>query len=211
MDVTTTEANTKLAHPLKSWSLSPRRIGRNTYQGKCVVAEALHVQYQKESSVRGYQAGVFGFSHRGDGLTLGGGGMTTTTHRDVVQVVFRDQDGAQQTHELPSKSASTVGCVTRLDMIGENVIGCRNLSGKGQHLQLHDATSFIDLPRFGKLEIVLGVLAFIMFASALHDMRPATLMWVFILGFFPGLKAYRIMKAHRERRELNGYMGEVFA
>lgn len=211
MDVTTTDGTTTLGHPLKSWLLSPRRIGNNTYQGKCVVAEALHVHYQKESSVHGRTAGVFGFSDRGTGVTMGGGGYTATSHRDVVQVVFRDEDGAQQTHELPAKSASTVGCVTRLDMIGDAVVGCRNLSGKGQHLQLHDASSFIPVPVMTTFEVILGIVGALMILTAIGDLDLNQMFWGALIGALPAWKFYRMQKARSGRRELNGYIGEVFS
>ncbi|MEZ0496784.1 hypothetical protein [Sphingomonas sp. IW22] len=201
----------EVAHPLKSWMLSPRKIGNRRYQGHCVIAEAMHVTYQQQSTTFGRTAGVFGLSKDGDGFVTGGGGFVDTVHKGVVTVVFRDEDGAEQTHELPAAVATRNGTVARLDMMGSNVIGATNLSGKGRFLQLMDASSFIAMPKLLKREILLAVVALFMITGALPRGDTQILFWGLVAALFPAIKIWRIVKARSERRELNGYMGEVFA
>lgn len=211
MNVTTVEAGTAVGHPLRSWSISPRRIGGKTYQGSCVVAQAMHCTYQQQSTTYGRTAGVFGLSKDGDGFVTGGGGFVDTKHKGVVTVVFQDEDGAEQTHELPAQVAARDGTIARLDMIGGNVIAATNLSGKGRHLQLMDASSFIAMPRASTFEVILGVVSVLMILTAFSDFDVSQMGWGLVVGLIPGIKLYRIQKARSERRELNGYMGEVFA
>jgi hypothetical protein len=208
MDLTTTSAG-DLSHSLKSWRLSPKRIGAKSYQGHCVVAQAVHVAYQQQSTTFGRTAGVFGLSKDGDGFVTGGGGFVDTVHRGVVTAVFRDDDGAEQTHELPAAVAAREGTVTRLDMIGGNVIAATNLSGKGRLLQLMDASSFIDVPSLSKGEIALGVIGVLLIINGVLGLKIDLLGWGLVLVIPASFKIYRTTKAKDERKSLNDYIAEI--
>lgn len=211
MDLATTAGTQTLAHPLRSWALSPRKIGRHTYEGHCVVAQAMHVTYQQQSTTFGRTAGVFGLSKDGDGFVTGGGGFVNTVHKGVVTVVFCDEGGAEQTHELPAAVAAREGAVARLDMIGRNVIGATNLSGKGRHMQLMSSANFIDMPKLHKSHILLGVVAAILIHGSLVLGWTNALSWGLVLGAIPGVRIWQIISARKQRRELDAYIGEVFA
>lgn len=211
-DVTTTaDSNSRLAHPLKSWMVPPKTIGNRTFRGSCVVAEAMHVTYQQQSTTFGRTAGVFGLSKDGDGFVTGGGGFVDTVHKGVVTAVFRDQDGAEQTLELPAGVAAREGAVTRLDMIDSKVISATNISGKGRLIRVLDATSFIDMPTLGRFEIALAIIGTLMVFIGLPKGDMSVTFWGLVAIGVGAFKIWRISKAKRERRELEEYMGEVCA
>lgn len=210
MDLVTATSEHGLSHSLKSWVLPLRRIGGKDYQGHCVIAEAMMVTYQQQSTTFGRTAGVFGIGIKGDSFVGGGGGFVDTSHRGVVTIVFRDTNGTEQTHELPAALAARAGSVARLDMMGSNVIAATNLSGKGRFLQLMDSSNFVAMPKFTKTDIVLAVIAMLLLFNGIGTFS-SMVGWGLIAAIAPALKAWRIVKARQHRRDVDSYMGEVFA
>lgn len=207
MNMMTTEPPRAVSHPLKSWMVAPRRIGKRTYRGHCVVAEAMHVTYQQQSTTFGRSAGVFGLSKDGDGFVTGGGGFVDTIHRGVVTVVFQDEEGVEQTHELPAAVASRVGSVARLDLVNGHVAAATNLTGKGRLLQLLSPADFIALPTLRKREIALGVVGLLLIANGSFEVKLLGALFAAV----PAWRIWRIVEAHRHRRELGDYMAEISA
>ncbi|MCD1591665.1 hypothetical protein K7H13_13005 [Qipengyuania citrea] len=120
--------------------------------------EVVDTTYQQKAHTSGYFNGVRGFSYNGYGVTGGGGGQIWTSHENVVCCVLRDRDGTEMAMEFPSSLAVRDTAIIRLDLIDQNVIAARNVSGRGSPIILHDESSFYPLFRFRKTYLALAII-----------------------------------------------------
>lgn len=187
---------------LRSSVVPAKRIGRRTWTGKTVVAQALHVTYQQKLFVSGYIAPTYGGIYDGTGAVFGAGGSIGSSNESVVTVVHADERGVENTTELPSGISLREGTIFRMDYLDGRLFAARNISGNQGTRFLLSPANFIGSVGFKKRDLAccFGALLALSAANwafvALFMARPAWVMW-------------RKVELRRQRAELGQYMASI--
>lgn len=178
------------------------KIGSVAYQGYTQFVRVLQVTYQQKTHVFGHIAPTVGGVWNGDGAIYGGGGSISSTNESIAHVVFRRDDGAEHSIELPSSLSPLAGGLLRLDYLNNRLLCATNISGRQAPRQMLGPYSFIPDVAFKIRYAVLALTA----ASLLYG---GSFAWAAAAALLPGIYAYRKITRSQRRKRLIPFMQKV--
>lgn len=180
------------------------RIGRRTFEARTTIVRTLHFHYQQKNHVFGYISPTVGATFSGYGTVYGGGGSISSRNESVVQVVYCDRDGCENTVELPASISVREGSVLRLDHLNGTLYAAQNISGRQEVRALLGPNSFIPWFPWSRNMTILCVLA--LGCLIAH-------VWVgaLLLAGSPAYTIYRQATIRRDRKALGIYMANALS
>ena len=192
----------RLPTRLSTTALPPEKIGGKSFQARFAIVESRHVTYQQKTHVFGYVAPTRGGTYNGYGAVYGGGGSINSKSESVVQVVYCDFDGCENTAELPASVSAREGSVMRLDFLNGVLFAAQNISGRQETRGLLGPESFISMPQWSGVLTLLTVVSLFCLSGSFWKVG-------LIAGLAPAFVLYRRYEAKRQRAALGGYMGRA--